>query len=185
MGDKNQHIFLREHAPLSGGPVLEVGSKQYGSTTSLRDLYTDEYVGVDMEEGLGVDVVVDLSRTIGPLQEGHFGLVICSSVLEHVDLPYAMADNLVRLLKPGGRLYISVPWVWRYHAYPDDYWRFSWRGIQMLFPESMRWEQPMFSTTKEGEIFPAVPGADNQFAMKIEGRKYLPYLMVHMIGAYG
>lgn len=182
MGDRNQLLFLKDRVP-TASPVLEVGSKAYGAfTTDFRKTYPGEYVGVDLAEGEGVDAVVDLSRTLGSLPESHFDLVICCSVLEHVDQPYAMADNLVRLLRPGGRIYISVPWTWRYHAYPDDYWRFSWRGIQTLFPESVSWEQPMFSTTREGELFPAVPDADNNLAVVIEGRKFIPYLMLHMLG---
>jgi len=41
---------------------------------------------------------------------------------------------------------MSVPWVWRYHAYPDDYFRFSWRGIETLFPE-FSWSDKHYSTT--------------------------------------
>lgn len=182
MGDKNQLHFLKARVPAVDGPVLEVGSKAYGAfTTDFRKTYPGEYCGVDLAGGEGVDVVADLSRTLGPLKAGHYSLVICCSVLEHVDQPWAMADNLTRLLRPGGRIYISVPWTWRYHAYPDDYWRFSWSGIKALFP-SITWEQPMFSTTREGEIFPAVQDADNNLAVVIGGRKFIPYLMLHMLG---
>lgn len=183
MGDVNQVIFLKRKVPTVSGPVLEVGSKEYGTITStFREFYGSEYVGADMAEGKGVDVVVDLSRTTGPLQDGHFDLVVCCSVLEHVDLPYAMADNMVRLLRPGGKIYVSVPWVWRYHAYPDDYWRFSWSGIKALFPDSMTWDEPEFSTTRTDDFFPAVPGATDNLATAIDGRKFIPYLMLHMIG---
>lgn len=92
-----------------------------------------------------------------------------------------MAENMQRLVRPGGSIFISVPWVWRYHNYPDDFWRFSWAGIQSLFPE-VRWDQPEFSTTRDGELFPAVKDADNNLAVVIEGRKFLPYLMLQMIG---
>ena len=77
---------------------------------------------------------------------------------------------------------MSVPWVWRFHAYPDDYWRFSWRGIQVLFP-GFDWEQPMYSTTSTGAgLFKAEPNADGDLAIVAEGVKFLPYLMVHMMG---
>ncbi len=62
MGDVNQRIFLERLVPRVDGPVLEIGSKDYGSTVSFRDLYRDsEYVGADLEAGKGVDVVADLS----------------------------------------------------------------------------------------------------------------------------
>jgi SAM-dependent methyltransferase len=115
VGDVNQRIFLERLVPGIDGPVVEVGSKDYGSTTSFRDLYRGrEYVGVDLETGKGVDVVADLSAGTGRLPVSHFALGICCSVLEHTPRPWVMAENIVKLLRPGGQLYISVPWVWRY-----------------------------------------------------------------------
>src|SRR5207237_7089651 len=129
-----QAAYLKHWVPRIDGPVLEVGSKEYGSTSSFRKLYTgNEYIGVDMAEGPGVDVVADLTRSQGDLREGYFGLAICCSVLEHVAKPWLFAEILTRLVRPGGMLYMSVPWVWRYHPYPDDYFRFSPRGVVSLF----------------------------------------------------
>jgi SAM-dependent methyltransferase len=182
MGDKNQRHFLKARLSEVDGPVLEIGAKEYQQfTCSFRGFYPTEYTGVDLEGGDGVDVVADLSETIAGLEEGKYALVIACSVLEHVKHPRAMADNIVKLLRPGGKVFISVPWVWRYHAYPDDYRRLSWSGVAALFP-AIEWEQPMFSTTREGDLFPAVKDADNNLAVVVEGRKYLPYLMLQMIG---
>ena len=52
MGDSNQVRFLKEVAPPVQGPVLEIGSKDYGSTSSFRDVFAgNEYIGIDMAEG--------------------------------------------------------------------------------------------------------------------------------------
>ena len=190
MGDVNQRIFLETLVPRVDGPVVEIGSKDYGSTTSFRDLYRgSEYVGVDLEAGKGVDVVADLSVGTGSLPTSHFALGICCSVLEHTPRPWVMADNIVELLRVGGQLYISVPWVWRYHAYPDDYFRFSPRGVQSLFPQ-VEWLRATYSTTVNGEHidldlrdFREVDNRMAQHAQTSAGkRKYLPYFMVNMLG---
>jgi len=123
------------------------------------------------------------------LKEGHFDMIICCSVLEHVEKPWEMAQNITRLIKPNGRVYMSVPWVWKYHAYPDDYFRFSWRGIESLF-EALHWEHRYYSTNVLGEfveITDAQKDLDNTMAVLVEvstggKRKYLPYLMVNMLG---
>ena len=52
----------------------------------------------------------------------------------------------------------------------------------MLFPDSIEWGKPEFSTTRDGEFFPAEFQSDNNLATVIEGRKFIPYLMLHMIG---
>jgi SAM-dependent methyltransferase len=190
MGDVNQRLFLERQVPRADGPVIEIGSKDYGSTASFRDLYRDvDYVGADLEAGKGVDVVVDLTKGLGELEEGRFALAICCSVLEHTPKPWVMAENITRLLRPGGVLYLSVPWVWRYHAYPDDYFRFSPRAVQSLFP-ALEWTQAAYSTSVGGELMALdlrdFREVDNQmaaFADTPQGkRKYLPYLMVNMLG---
>ena len=133
MGDKNQALYLSKYVPECEGRILEIGSKDYGNTASFRDHYDyEEYVGIDMEDGDGVDAVVDLVAGTGSLEKNYFDLAICCSVIEHVNRPWIFADNLSSLIKPGGLLYISAPWVWRYHPYPDDYWRFSWRGVEQI-----------------------------------------------------
>jgi SAM-dependent methyltransferase len=82
----------------------------------------------DIASTSGVDLVWDLQEE--PLVEYHdaFDLFISTSVLEHVQRPWLAARNMETVIKSGGYLYIAVPWVWRYHRYPDDYWRVSIQG---------------------------------------------------------
>lgn len=190
MGDRNQLLYLQRFVPEVNGAILEIGSKDYGSTVPFRKhIKHGEYIGLDMAAGAGVDVVGDLSQDLCGLDVGHFSLIICCSVLEHVEKPWLMARNIVRLAKPGGRIYMSVPWVWRYHPYPDDYFRFSWRGIESLF-DDLLWEHRYYSTTVIGELVEigdAQKDADNRMAVLADAgpgqkRKYLPYLMVNMLG---
>ena len=190
MGDVNQRLFLERLVPRADGPVIEIGAKDYGNTVSFRDLYgATEYVGVDLEAGKGVDVVVDLTAGLAPLQAGKFALAICCSVLEHTPRPWDLAANITRLLRPAGQVYLSVPWVWRYHAYPDDYFRFSPRGVQSLFP-GIDWTRATYSTNVGGEHVDIdlkdFREVDNRMAAHLAtpngDRKYLPYLMVNMLG---
>jgi SAM-dependent methyltransferase len=190
MGDINQTAYLKNWMPQVDGPILEVGSKEYGSTSTFRKMYPgQEYTGVDMAEGEGVDVVADLTQSIGTLRENHYALVICVSVLEHVAKPWLFAGNITRVIRPGGKLYLSVPWVWRYHPYPDDYFRFSHKGIMSLF-EEFEWSNLFYSTSVQFEFAPiddALDGIDNRLSLTAKSkdggeRKYLPYLMVNMLG---
>lgn len=189
MGDVNQLIYLKKHVPSVSGPVLEVGSKDYGTTANFRKFYSGrEYVGIDLEEGKNVDLVVDLAKGTGSLQQGYFDLAICCSVLEHVARPWVFAEHLTSLLRGGGVLYMSVPWVWSFHAFPDDYYRFSWRGVTELFPQ-FEWTNVCYSSVVPGEFFDITaerPRIDNDMALIVDSdegrRKYLPYLMVNMLG---
>jgi hypothetical protein len=140
MGDVNQLIFVERHAADLAGPYLEVGSKDYGSTQDLRALLAgrERYVGADQEAGANVDVVVDFTADFAQIDAvlggARFGTIFCLSVLEHCPQPFLMAENLTRLLAPGGRVCLSVPFAWCFHAYPSDYWRFTHEGVKLLFP---------------------------------------------------
>jgi SAM-dependent methyltransferase len=159
MGDLNQLDFVRRNAPQFHGPYLEVGSKDYGNTQDLRSLFAaqDRYIGVDLEEGPGVDVVLDLTGPLETIEERlgpvRFGTIFCLSVLEHCQQPFKMAENLTRLLRPGGVVCISAPFAWEYHSYPSDYWRFTHHGIQRLFAGlDFDLEQGVWATCRTGEF---------------------------------
>ena len=170
MGDVNQITYLKQYMPRVAGPIVEIGSKDYGSTSSFREHYPgNEYVGIDMAPGKDVDLVVDLTQGIGKLPPDYFALGICCSVLEHVRRPWVFAEHLTTVLRTGAALYISVPWVWRYHPYPDDYFRFSWRGIMELFPQFV-WSNICYSSTVPNEFIDILQNVnvDNALATSTE-----------------
>jgi len=159
MGDVNQFTFIRKRSGQFAGPFLEVGSKDYGTTQDLRSLFSsgDVYVGVDMEDGPSVDLVLNLTedfdRIDAALGNKRFGTIFCLSVLEHCDEPFIMAQNLTRLLKPGGRICISAPFAWRIHGYPNDFWRFTPEGIKKLFPKiAFDMEEALAATSRPKEF---------------------------------
>ena len=160
MGDINQLIFIRDRLRQFNGPFLEVGSKDYGTTQDLRSLFSakDEYIGIDMESGPGVDIVLDITSDFqqidNKLGDRRFGTIFCLSVLEHCDDPFKMADNLTSLLKPNGQILISVPFTWQIHGYPNDYWRFTPEGIKKLFTGiQFDMGKSLASTSKQNEFY--------------------------------
>ena len=136
--------FEAEYVRPEPGRTLIVGSKVYGGKEDRRKRYPDA-VGVDMLPGDGVDVVVDLEE---PLPEiGTFRHIECMSVLEHSRRPWLMAANLERLLEPGGTIFVSVPFVWRIHAYPSDFWRMTPEAVRSIFP-NIEWEALMLAADR-------------------------------------
>ncbi len=108
MGDINDQIFIQNHMGHFQGPYLEVGSKDYGNTQDIKSLVpkTEKYVGIDMEQGPRVDIVLDLTKRMDEIDEKlgniRFGTIFCLSVLEHSENPFLVAENLTSLLKAGG-----------------------------------------------------------------------------------
>ena len=123
--------ILRDRLPKKKGITLIVGSHVYHGRTDRRRAY-DEAIGVDVIAGEGVDYVIDLTSDYLP-PIGLFDHIECCSVLEHTPKPWLIAANLERLLVPCGTIFVAAPFVWRLHAYPDDYFRFTVSGIKCLF----------------------------------------------------
>ena len=83
-----------------------------------------------------------------------FNTIILVSVLEHVDNPYKVSDALFAILKPGGYLFNSTPFLFPYHPSPNDNFRFSPQALKMIHESSgFRWLEGDFHinhSTKEG-----------------------------------
>ena len=126
--------------------VLQVGSRPLVSDRNERNWRSlvakrfgsrARFIGIDLRDGANVDHVLDICS--GPkaikaaLGEEPFDLVVCCHVLEHTRRPTKAARNIESALRPGGVAYISTPWSQAFHATPDDYWRFSVRGLMLMF----------------------------------------------------
>lgn len=122
--------FRDQYVTPKDGRTLIVGSRLFSEREDRRKAYRNA-IGVDMEAGEGVDVVLDLEGDVSSL--GKFAHIECVSVLEHSRRPWLLAANLQAMLEPGGTIFVSVPLVWRRHAYPDDYWRILPAGIRVIF----------------------------------------------------
>src|SRR5258705_2157192 len=67
-----------------------------------------------------------------PFADGSFDAVVSNAVLEHVRKPWIIADELWRILKPGGRIFIKLPFLNVIHD-ERDYNRYTDRGLEALF----------------------------------------------------
>lgn len=121
----------------AGARVLDAGSgegryRQYFDHTC--------YTGLDLAVG---DVQWDYSGldTIGNLRQLPFGdetfdAAVCIQTMEHVNEPMQVTKEIGRVLKPGGRYYLSAPMSWHQHQKPHDYFRYTSFGFKHLLENS-------------------------------------------------
>ncbi len=110
--------------------VLDVGS---GGRRLAPHVIT-----VDIVKRPNVDVLADLCGKL-PFPNGTFDLVVCTSVLEHVvDVTNAVGE-LRRILRPGGRLWLEIPFLYHFHVSGagdvHDFHRWTLEGAKRLFPD--------------------------------------------------
>jgi SAM-dependent methyltransferase len=118
--------FVERYIP--SGRVADIGALNING--SLRPLFPGcEYVGFDLVEGLGVDVVLSDAEQWG-IPTDSFDVVVSANCLEHTRRPWVIVRNIARICRPGGLVLLIMPAVWPYHAHPIDCWR--------CWPEGMR-----------------------------------------------
>jgi SAM-dependent methyltransferase len=97
--------------------------------------YINEHVGVDHEGTFHDKKNVDLFGTAYdiPVQDKFFDSAICTAVLEHLEEPEVALIECLRVLKSGGYVIYSIPFIWHLHEEPRDFYRYSKYGIKYLF----------------------------------------------------
>lgn len=100
-----------------------------------RDLYYENVVNLDIVDYDTTDVVGVGEKL--PFIDNAFDAVISLSVLEHVKDPFLCAAEIARVLKPGGSLICSVPFLQPYHGYPHHYYNMTSVGLSNLFADML------------------------------------------------
>ncbi|MGF1446479.1 MAG: class I SAM-dependent methyltransferase [Pikeienuella sp.] len=123
------------HLPPQCGRVLELGCGAGATMALIREVRAVDWAGGverDPEAAARAEGVfdqiwradlegLDVAAQISP---GSLDLVLCLDVLEHLAWPWEVLSDLAPLLRPGGRLILSVPNIrnWKF------LWRLLWRG---------------------------------------------------------
>lgn len=93
----------------------------------------EDVIKVDVALFTGVDIVADAEHL--PFKDNSCDAVVCESSLEHFKNPDDAVMEFRRILKPGGLVYISVPFIVGFHASPYDYYRWTEEGVKELMKE--------------------------------------------------
>ena len=131
------YSFIKSESNDIQGKILDIGcgEKPYAHLFSCT-----EYIGIDIEttekyhEKHKTDLFyngVDL-----PFENNSFDSIVCFEVLEHVFEPEKMIHEMFRVLKPGGSILLTTPFIWNEHEIPYDYGRYSYFGLKDLFKKN-------------------------------------------------
>lgn len=126
-------------SPENNITVLDIGSQlidfQQG-VGSYKQLFENmpnvKYLGLDIVEGLNVDVVIKSPYDWSNVPAGSADFVISGQMLEHVECPWLTFIEINRVLKPGGMCCIIAPSSGVMHNYPLDCYRYYPDGMAAL-----------------------------------------------------
>jgi SAM-dependent methyltransferase len=107
----------------SGDLILDIGS--YDVNGTLKPLIPEGtiYTGMDQAAGPNVNVIMEDPYKI-PTTVDYFDIVVSSSCFEHAEFFWLLFVEMVRVVKPGGLIYVNAPSDGKVHSHPVDCWRF-------------------------------------------------------------
>jgi SAM-dependent methyltransferase len=126
---------LREYCR---GDVLDLGCGEaplYGHYRRFASSVTCvDWPGSAHDTG-HADVLCDLDEPL-PLPDASFDTVILSDVLEHLYDPRQVISEIRRVLRPGGKLLMSAPFMYGLHERPHDYYRYTRHTLERMASDS-------------------------------------------------
>jgi len=116
---------------MPAGPLLDVGC----GTMPYRALFaaSQPYEGLEIDQDRNLSnprVTHFYAGSAFPLASGSYSAVLCSQVLEHSFSPEQLLSECHRVLRPGGGLLLTVPFLWPEHEQPWDAQRFTSFGLR-------------------------------------------------------
>ena len=103
--------------------IVDVGAQDVNGSLRSVAPKNNSYIGIDFEKGKGVDIIITDPYRL-PQENDSVDVVVSSSCFEHSEFFWLSFNEMLRILKPSGLLYLNVPSNGDFHRYPVDCWRF-------------------------------------------------------------
>ncbi|MGH6796038.1 MAG: class I SAM-dependent methyltransferase, partial [Methylocella sp.] len=114
------------------GLILDCGAGR-------RPVYFSNVVNYEIVDYDTTDIIGVGERL--PFRDNTFDAALSLAVLEHVRDPMQCANEIARVLKPGGKLVCQMPFLQPLHGYPHHYFNATHQGLRRLFEDSLQIER--------------------------------------------
>jgi SAM-dependent methyltransferase len=154
------------------GALLDIGAGNQPYRPWYEQL-ADSCTATDVEVSPGVSVLAIGDRL--PFRDATFDTVLCTEVLEHVPDAAAVVAELTRVLRPGGAVLVTVPFLYPVHEAPHDYQRFTAFGLRSVLERNGLQVESLVAKGGAAELIAhAVLGGATRAAATPKLRRRLP-----------
>ena len=127
MADLIAEFYGKNLSVHARGKLIDLGCGKVPLYSAYKN-FVDEVVCVDWQNTIHgtsfLDFDCDLNRVL-PFQDNEFNTVILSDVLEHIAEPNHIWTEIARIMAPGGKVLLNVPFFYWIHERPHDFHRYT------------------------------------------------------------
>jgi SAM-dependent methyltransferase len=117
-----------------GGLLLDIAPQDHEGARPFFGKHIEAET-LDIDSETNCTYTADITKHNTFLPDEKYDYIVCTEVLEHVYQPFQAVEEIHRLLKKGGYLFISVPYNFRIHGPLPDCWRFTEHGLRALLSD--------------------------------------------------
>lgn len=132
--------FIHWLQSVKAATVLEIGTCRSNPKIATHHkhwaAHDANYIMTDFQKGLDVDIVADAQTLTQTFEKASFDAIIACSVFEHIQRPWIATQEMAKLLKPNGKIFVQTHQSFPIHGYPSDYWRFTTQALETIFKDA-------------------------------------------------
>jgi SAM-dependent methyltransferase len=130
------HILIKVYIPIirahAQGLLLDLGCG-YVPLFDIYKPYIVDNICIDWENSLHKNPYLDYEFNLNdpiPIESNKFDTILCTDVLEHIFNPVLLMSEITRLLKPKGKLILTIPFFYWLHEEPNDFFRYTKHSLE-------------------------------------------------------
>jgi len=134
---KNISDFMRytaEKYALKAGKLLDIAPQIH---EGARPFFNSNIIveTLDINPSSQANYIADICTFNEHILSNSYDYIVCTEVLEHTLQPFKAVNEIYRILKPMGYLFLSTPFNFRIHGPLPDCWRFTEHGLRELLKD--------------------------------------------------
>lgn len=106
--------------------IRKFHGKQILNIGAGKEILGEEVITLDRFEPANISA----DAMLLPVRSTSIDLILCIAVLEHLKEPALAVNEIERILRKGGEVYIEIPFLQPFHGSPHDYYRATLSGLK-------------------------------------------------------